>query len=224
MKQIIVNADDFGASCGTNRAILHAHRYGIVTSASLLVDRPWSDDAAALARATPALSVGLHLDLDGVGTPHLCRAMENQIERFQELMGTVPTHVDVHQQGQRSPLALAHVRRFADRHDLPLRGHSGGRVCPVFRGPHDGVAHPQPLAVGGLEPVLSAGIGDGVTVLVCHPAYPDPELHSSDDEERELEVRALCDPALPALLDAHEVQLIGFRDLVVAVAGAACRC
>lgn len=218
MKQIIVNADGFGASCGTNRGILHAHRYGIVTSASLLVDRPWSDDAAALSGAAPALSVGLHLDLDGVGTPHLCRAMENQIERFQELMGTAPTHVDVHQQGRRSPLALAHVRRFADRHDLPLRGHSGGRVCSELGAP------PEPLAVAGLERLLSAGIGDGVTVLVCHPGYADPEVHASDDEERELEVRALCDPALPALLDALEVRLIGFRDLAIAAAGAAGRC
>jgi predicted glycoside hydrolase/deacetylase ChbG (UPF0249 family) len=35
-----VNADDFGASLGVNSGILEAHRCGVVTSASLLVNRP----------------------------------------------------------------------------------------------------------------------------------------------------------------------------------------
>ena len=51
MKWLIVTGDDFGASCGINRGILEAHRAGILTSASLLVNRPASAEAAALARA-----------------------------------------------------------------------------------------------------------------------------------------------------------------------------
>jgi hypothetical protein len=53
MKYLIVNGDDFGASQGINRGILEAHRDGILTSASLFVDRPGSAEAAELAHATP---------------------------------------------------------------------------------------------------------------------------------------------------------------------------
>src|SRR5919198_5155185 len=57
MKYLIVNGDDFGASRGVNRAIVESHRYGILTSTSLLVDVPWSESAAILSRALPGLSV-----------------------------------------------------------------------------------------------------------------------------------------------------------------------
>lgn len=46
-----------------NRGILEAHRTGIVTSATLLANGPGFEEAAALARETPALGVGVHLNL-----------------------------------------------------------------------------------------------------------------------------------------------------------------
>src|SRR5438552_3240117 len=62
-RRLIVNADDFGQSRGVNRGILAAHQRGIVTSASLMVRWPAAAEAAALGRAHPRLSVGLHMDL-----------------------------------------------------------------------------------------------------------------------------------------------------------------
>ena len=38
-KVLIVNADDFGLTAGVSRGILEAHRSGIVTSTTLLVNR-----------------------------------------------------------------------------------------------------------------------------------------------------------------------------------------
>jgi len=46
MKYLIVNGDDFGASHGINRGIIEAHQQGILTSTSLLVSTPWSEEAA----------------------------------------------------------------------------------------------------------------------------------------------------------------------------------
>ena len=63
MKRLIVNADDFGMAPGVNRAILEAHRTGIVTSTSLMANGAAFDEAAGAARATPSLAVGLHLNL-----------------------------------------------------------------------------------------------------------------------------------------------------------------
>lgn len=63
MKQLIVNADDFGYTRGVNRAIVDAHRAGIVTSTSLLATGAAFADAVERARATPSLDVGCHLNL-----------------------------------------------------------------------------------------------------------------------------------------------------------------
>src|SRR5947209_19016921 len=67
-KNLIVNADDLGWTAGVNRGIAEAHRRGIVTSASLLANGSSFDEAVALAQTTPALGVGVHLNLSD-GTP-----------------------------------------------------------------------------------------------------------------------------------------------------------
>lgn len=63
MKELIVNADDFGLSSGANRAIIKAWREGVLTSASLMVTGEGFEEAVTLARENPGLQVGLHLTL-----------------------------------------------------------------------------------------------------------------------------------------------------------------
>jgi hopanoid biosynthesis associated protein HpnK len=62
-RRLIVNADDFGRSHSVNEAVVRAHREGILTGTSLMVNEPASDEAIALARENPKLGVGLHLTL-----------------------------------------------------------------------------------------------------------------------------------------------------------------
>lgn len=62
-RRLIVNADDFGLSAEVNEAVLRAHREGILTTASLMVNGPAATSAIALAREHPRLGVGLHLVL-----------------------------------------------------------------------------------------------------------------------------------------------------------------
>ena len=62
-RRLIVNADDFGGSHSINQAVVRAHREGILTSASLMVNEPGFAEAVALARENPSLGVGLHLTL-----------------------------------------------------------------------------------------------------------------------------------------------------------------
>ncbi|MDX2166224.1 MAG: hopanoid biosynthesis-associated protein HpnK [Deltaproteobacteria bacterium] len=62
-RRLIVAADDFGMSAGVNAGIARAHRDGVLTETSLMVNGAAFDDAVELARATPTLSVGLHLML-----------------------------------------------------------------------------------------------------------------------------------------------------------------
>jgi hopanoid biosynthesis associated protein HpnK len=62
-RRLIVNADDFGLSRSVNEAVLRAHREGILTTASLMVNEPGFDEAVKLAKENPRLGVGLHLTL-----------------------------------------------------------------------------------------------------------------------------------------------------------------
>jgi hopanoid biosynthesis associated protein HpnK len=62
-RRLIVNADDFGLSSSVNQAVVRAHREGVLTTASLMVNEAACDEAVALARANPELGVGLHLVL-----------------------------------------------------------------------------------------------------------------------------------------------------------------
>lgn len=62
-RRLIVNADDFGRSHPINDAVIRAHREGVLTTASLMVNEPDCAEAVALAKETPNLGVGLHLTL-----------------------------------------------------------------------------------------------------------------------------------------------------------------
>jgi hopanoid biosynthesis associated protein HpnK len=62
-RRLIVNADDFGLSHSVNEAVIRAHRDGVLTAASLMVNEPGCDEALKLAKETPRLGVGLHLTL-----------------------------------------------------------------------------------------------------------------------------------------------------------------
>jgi hopanoid biosynthesis associated protein HpnK len=63
MKKLIVNADDFGLTEGVNRAIIHGHRDGIITSTTLMANGQAFDQAVESASAAPELGVGVHLNL-----------------------------------------------------------------------------------------------------------------------------------------------------------------
>jgi hopanoid biosynthesis associated protein HpnK len=61
--RLIVNADDFGRSRSINEAVIRAHREGILTTASLMVNEASCGEAVEMARQNPRLGVGLHLTL-----------------------------------------------------------------------------------------------------------------------------------------------------------------
>lgn len=65
MKQLILNADDFGLTRGVNEGIVRAHREGVLTSTTLMANAAAFEDAVERARENPGLGVGCHLVLVG---------------------------------------------------------------------------------------------------------------------------------------------------------------
>ena len=62
-RRLIINADDFGLSTAVNQAVIRAHREGVLTTASLMVNEPGFAEAVTLAQENPTLGIGLHLTL-----------------------------------------------------------------------------------------------------------------------------------------------------------------
>jgi predicted glycoside hydrolase/deacetylase ChbG (UPF0249 family) len=60
-KRLIVNADDYGRTPGVSRGILQAHREGIVTSTTVMVNQPGVEAQLDAALAYSELGIGLHL-------------------------------------------------------------------------------------------------------------------------------------------------------------------
>jgi predicted glycoside hydrolase/deacetylase ChbG (UPF0249 family) len=62
-RYLVINADDFGLSQGTNRAIKKVHEKGVLTSASLLATTPGFEDSLKIVKDCPKLGVGVHFSL-----------------------------------------------------------------------------------------------------------------------------------------------------------------
>lgn len=222
MKFIIFNADDFGYSRGINRGIVEAHTRSVLTSTSLMVNTPATDEAVRMAADLPDLSIGLHVnftneaqELFDYNDPKLCRAeLRRQFDRFVELMGRLPTHIDSHQHVHRHPNRSPHFLELAVERQLPLRDY-----CAVFsvggfyaQWEH-GVSVPEHVSFDVLAKILREKVPHGVTELGCHPGYVDPDFECVYHKDREYEMQTLCDPRVRDVLAEAKIELIGYRDV-----------
>lgn len=219
MRYLVVNADDFGACSGVNRGIVEAHRRGIVTSASLMVGMPGTEEAALLARDCPLLSVGLHAvvsegEVQMTDPARACgTALEDQVSAFTALLGRWPTHLDSHHHVHPRPGLLPQFQAVAERCEIPLRASSGVRYCSRFYGRWSGATHPEQVSAARLVALLETEIAEGITELSCHPGVLDPTLVSSYTFERTLELRALCSRRVRSYLELSEIVLVGFVEV-----------
>jgi chitin disaccharide deacetylase len=214
MKNLVVNGDDFGASRGINLGIIEAHQRGILTSASLMVDAPASAEAADLGRRQPTLGVGLHVVLEPPANSATQQAeVERQLQRFIELTGQRPTHIDTHHNVHREEHLLPVFRALAERYEVPLRGHCGVHHIAMFYGQWDGETHLEHVSPGWLARIFADELEEGFNELCCHPGYVDADLASSYSLERQTELATLCDPEIAALLSEHNIRLVTFREV-----------
>jgi predicted glycoside hydrolase/deacetylase ChbG (UPF0249 family) len=227
---LIVNADDFGLSPGVNAGIVTAREHGIVTSASLMVRMPAAAEAADYARRHPEFSVGLHVDLgewfyrDGewrksyevvpVSDREAVDAeVARQLERFRQLAGRDPSHIDSHQHVHRDEPVRSVLTEVARALDVPLR-HFDATVayCGGFYGQ---TAKGEPFAgaisVAGLRATLG-NLPVGITELACHPGT-GRDFDSDYAAERAEEVKTLCDPRVKEMLQEFAIELMSFHDV-----------
>ena len=102
--KIIVNADDMGYTCGVTEGIIEGYEKGIVTSTTVMCNMP---NAATCGR--PLTRAKTLTDQHGdflkntqfykvyVDPAEVEAEFRAQIEKFMELFGRQPTHLDCHQ-------------------------------------------------------------------------------------------------------------------------------
>ncbi len=229
-RTLVVNADDFGMSGGVTRGIVEAHERGIVTTASLMVRRPDATGAAAYARSSARLGVGLHLELgewtyhddgwraayelvDAEDAAAVRTEIDAQLAAFRDMVGRDPTHLDSHQHVHRAHPAASILRDLGARLGVPVRHFTAEiRYCGDFHG-QDARGTPFPELVSGEALVtLLERLPAGITELACHPGYARG-LESSYADERERELAALCDPRARTAIDRLGIVLASFEDL-----------
>lgn len=206
MIKLIVNADDFGLSRGVNHGIIDSHLYGIVNSATMMMNMAGTEHALELARKNPGLRVGIHLVLT-CGKPLLTdvpslvdekgnfksqsyliktkdilleeleREWTAQIERFLSA-GIEPTHFDSHHHVHTWEELYPVVKKLSEKYNLPVRRNGSFTF--------EGVESFSTISLFDFygEGVshdyfskLAAFVDDEMTVeVMCHPAYIDNTL------------------------------------------------
>ncbi|HEU5193820.1 MAG TPA: ChbG/HpnK family deacetylase [Methylomirabilota bacterium] len=224
MRALIVNADDFGLTHGVSAGILQAHRHGIVTSTTVLVtadvDRRQLDEAR-----DSGLGLGLHVNftlgkpltrgrslVDGSGrfrrdplraaagaeAAHARAEVEAQIERFEKLVGRLPTHLDSHHHVGLYPPVRDVVLDVARAHGLPVRSQDGAartraRSAGLRTTDHFfGEAGPGAYWSGSRTLAMLRALPPGVSEFMAHPGYFDDDLgYSRFGRQREIELAGL---------------------------------
>lgn len=203
MKKLIVNADGLGRSAACDAAIFRAHRDGILTSTTLMVNGSAAVASVAEARGLGQLGLGLHLtfteappvlptaqigtmvDSHGIlpSRPEALVAADSrevlaearaQLRRFRELVGTLPTHLDSHQHAHRLPAVFETLVVLAWETGVAVRSTS-----PEMRDRlrEEGLRTPDRFIEGALaESSIERVLSDiepGLTEIGFLPATPE---------------------------------------------------
>jgi hypothetical protein len=216
MRHLIVNADDFGASAGTNRGIVECHTRGVLTSTSMMVTGAAVEEAVELSRAHPHLAIGLHWDVIGEDEREfdlddheaVREEFAIQLERFHDLMGTGPTHVDSHRHMHLDEGVRELFAELAAPLGVPLRGDGQVRFVGNFYAQWEwGVTDLDHVSVDALEAILREEVREGWTEISCHPGYVSEDYTPMYRHEREAELRTLIAPQIKLAIDELGIDL-----------------
>lgn len=205
--RLVLNADDLGYDPEVTRGIVEAMRRGVVSSTTMIVNSPHSEDAA---RQADGLAVGLHLNLVRFTAVSDGRALDEktastadfverethaQLDRLRALLHRDATHVDVHKHAHLAPAVLEGLARAAKARGLAVRSineamraalrAAGVRTNDAFLGDAGQHAYWTPAR---WEEQLDLAPRTGLVELMCHPGYRPSHVSSGYGAQREVEL------------------------------------
>ncbi len=235
---LIVNADDLGYDPAVTEGIVKCMREGVVSSATLMVNTPFSEEAGTVARG---LSLGLHLNLarwapvSSAIPPEFLRSGEwdeskagqlpseavaheirAQLRRFESLTGTRATHLDVHKHLHRHPAILEAVTQVAADEQIPVRALD--EAMRALLQDREVLVTDHFIGDAGIEPYWTlsrwqtalGALEEGITELMCHPGYTPRQVSSGYGAQREVELATFTSTEARDALATSGVTLVDF--------------
>ncbi len=228
MKKIIVNADDFGYRPEINKAIIYAHKNGIVKSTSMLVTRAGFDEAVVLAKENPELGIGLHIDLDkffdiehGKGfvkgwlngympvKETIKTEVRKQIEKFLSIQ-IKPDHIDSHHHTHLNPEILPVILELCKEYGIDKirffdKFYKDKTVCDTMKTllKQNDIKFPDCFIEGWYYGNVDEDYD--ICEIMTHPGY--------GEIWRETELAVCCDVILKEYCQKNNILIIKFSDL-----------
>jgi len=244
MKKLVLVADDYGFTNGINKGCIEANQKGILTEMSLMLDSPATQEGVNLILENNVEGLGIHITLnDIVGTGKYLRTadykvlleetsseklsarVKDELKRFEDMVGRIPTHINGHQNCCLHPKTIDAVIEYALDNDIYIRrtkhfggGNPGAGSTEANKIMEDAgvkitdyifehIEGTYEEAYQGFLDVLKDIEDDTVTEIFFHPAYVDDELrkYSSLLEDRERDLKLLTDKSFK-----EEIEKLGF--------------
>lgn len=232
--KLVINGDDLGYTMGNTNGIFQAYREGILRSTTALTNSRYFEQAMRTAETEyPGLGVGVHLTLT-LGKPltenktltnpetgmfysgrkkiweknpdydEIYAEWKAQIERYIEVAGHKPTHLDSHHSvHDATPEALAVAKCLAEEYGLQMRRYGDYKFVSGFFAPY--------CTKDTLIKLLEEHKNEDIEIM-CHPGWCDLELYrmSSYATARVMELDALCDPEVIKYCKEKNVELVHY--------------
>ena len=230
--KLIINGDDLGYTMGNTLGIIEAYKNGILRSTTALTNSRYICEAAELVRDCPDLGVGVHLTLT-LGRPltenrtlhdengdfypgrkkiwemqpdydEIYAEWKAQIERYIEVFGHLPTHLDSHHSvHDATEEARAVSMRLAEEYHLPLRRYSDYAFVSGF--------FYQTATREDLIRILQENADRDIEIM-CHPGFCDLELFrmSSYNWPRVQELDVLCSDEVKVFVRENNIELVHY--------------
>ncbi|MEG0453174.1 MAG: chitin disaccharide deacetylase [Coprobacillus sp.] len=242
IKRLIMNADDFGMTHGNSVGIMMAHANGILTSTTCMMNMPFAKFALEAAKQFPKLGVGIHFvltvgrplvdgaksytDKDGNfirpkdyadGKPHadpeeLYVEWKAQMEKYIEIAGHKPTHIDSHHHVHLLPWHIEVAKRLAKEYDLPMRQRE--QVLDTYEYVRcDDRMYGDDANYDFVTTAFKTD--EDVLEFMCHPAYVDQRLYDMTSYclPRMKELDLILSDEMKAFIKDNNIELINFSDI-----------
>ena len=212
--------------------IIEAYKNGILRSTTALTNSKYIKEASELVKDYPGLGIGVHLTLT-LGDPltenktlhdseghfypgrtkvwkmnpdydEIYNEWKAQIEKFIEIFGKMPTHLDSHHSvHDATPQAKEVSLRLAREYGLPLRRYSDYEFISGF--------FYKTATREGLINILKENLDKDIEIM-CHPGFCDLELFrwSSYNWPRVQELDVLCSDEVKQFIEENNIELVHY--------------
>jgi predicted glycoside hydrolase/deacetylase ChbG (UPF0249 family) len=210
MKNLIINADDFGYSKVFNKEILKLIEEGLVLSTTVMVD--WIDESQEeqvkkliqLSKENK-VGVGLHLELNNTSFRD---EILRQYRKFKEIFNFEPSHIDLHKWAYLED-SYPEIQKFCKEKNFPCR--NDGIYTTEVKTTEERVFSSMNKSFEEIESWVKSLEDDKNYEILFHPGIYDPDCKSSFNKERENDIKNIR--KLNGILVKNNIQLINFKDL-----------